>query len=319
MLRDLPTLTDPRVLAGPDLADDAGVYRLRDDLALVQSTDFFTPVVDDPFTYGQIAVANSLSDLYAMGTQPLTALNIVVFPATSVPMEILGEILRGGSEKAQEAGVSIIGGHTVEGQEPLYGLAVTGTAHPDRLVLPSTAQAGDLLILTKPLGTGVIATALKAEAALATHVEAAVGWMTRLNNRASSAMLRAEVHAATDITGYGLLGHLSEMGRASGIRFELQGRAVPLLPGALDYARRGFIPMGGRTNEEFVLERVVFDPSLPGELLTLLTDPQTSGGLLLASPAEAAQRLKADLEKSGDLGVVIGHALEGDPGHILIR
>ena len=210
MLRDLPFLHDPRVLSGRDLADDAGIFRLSEELALIQTVDFFTPVVDDPYTFGQIAAANALSDIYAMGGTPLTALNITVFPTKSLPLDLLSHILRGGSEKAAEAGVSIIGGHTVEGEEPMYGMSVTGTIHPDRIVQPSGGMAGDVLVLTKPLGTGVIATALKAGRASEEHERVAIGWMSRLNDTASRAMIRRGAHASTDVTGFGLLGHLGQ-------------------------------------------------------------------------------------------------------------
>lgn len=318
MLRDLPVLHDPRVLAGRHLADDAGIYRLTDDIALVQSIDFFTPIVDDPFTYGQIAAANSLSDIYAMGGMPLTALNIAVYPSKTLPVDALTDILRGGAAKAKEAGVPIIGGHTVEGDEPMYGLSVTGVVHPDRIIKASTGQAGDLLILTKALGTGVIATALKAGSARKEDVEAAVLSMTRLNKAASQTMVSAGVHAATDITGFGLLGHLVEMARAGSLAAEVHTANVSFLEGAPDYASRGYVPAGGRSNEEYVSGSVEWAHSISERIRILLTDPQTSGGLLIAIAESDAERLKQALLESGDLADVVGRLVAGPPGHISI-
>src|SRR5579872_1234862 len=248
VLRDLPPITDPNVLVGTSTADDAGVYRLSDDLALVQTVDFFTPIVDDPYTYGQIAAANSLSDVYAVGGRPVTAMNLVGFPFEVLPASVLGEILRGGTDKAAEAGVTIVGGHTVDDLEPKYGLSVTGTVDPARMVTVGGARPGDALVLTKPLGTGIIATALKGDAAAEPHVRQAVRWMTTLNRGASEAMLAVGAHAATDITGYGLLGHLSQLCVSSSVAAEISFSACPLLPGAQQYALAGFVPKGTRTN-----------------------------------------------------------------------
>jgi selenide,water dikinase len=316
VLRDLPHFHDPRVLAGEDMADDAGVFRLTDDLALVQSIDFFTPVVDDPHTYGQIAAANAFSDIYAMGGTPLTALNVAVFPSKTLPMPILSEIMRGGAEKAAEAGVAIIGGHTVDGDEPMYGLSVTGVVDPDRLVRPSGGAAGDALVLTKPLGTGVVATALKAGFAKASHVAEAVRWMSRLNRTAAEAMKDADAHASTDITGFGLLGHLSEMARASGLAVELDAAAVPAMSGAAEYGEAGFVPRGGVTNREYSSSVVTFAASVPEHIRILLNDPQTSGGLVIALPQPQSATLCALLQASGDAADRVGRLVEGQPGHI---
>jgi selenide, water dikinase len=289
VLRQLPRAHDANLLVGDNPADDAAVYRLSDDLALIQTVDFFTPVVDDPFVFGQIAAANSLSDVYAMGGRPLTALNIVGFPIKSLPAQILGDILRGGADIARSAGVTIVGGHTVDDDEPKYGLSVTGTVHPDRYISAHGARPGDVLVLTKPIGTGVITTALKAEAAHEVHVSAAVRWMTTLNRAASEAMMDVSAHAATDITGFGLLGHLTDLCMASHVSAVLDSESVPLLPGALDYARMGHIPGGTRTNVDFVRERVSVAPRVSDLMLSLLNDAQTSGGLLIAlDPTGAA-------------------------------
>jgi len=285
VLRHLPPPGDPNLLVGANPADDAAVYRLSDDLALVQTVDFFTPIVDDPYTFGQIAAANSLSDVYAMGARPITALNIVGFPIKTLPAEILTEILRGGADKASEAGVPIVGGHTVDDAEPKYGLSVTGVVHPQRYITAHGGQPGDLLVLTKPLGTGTISTALKAESAVTTHVQQAVLWMTTLNRSASSAMLAARAHAATDITGFGLLGHLLDLCQASKVGARIDSAAVPFLPGALAYAQQGLVPAGTQSNLSYVRPFVEFGRSEEA-VQALLGDPQTSGGLLIALSPE---------------------------------
>jgi selenide, water dikinase len=289
VLRHLPRSHDANLLVGDNPADDAAVYRLSDDLALVQTVDFFTPVVDDPFTFGRIAAANSLSDVYAMGGRPLTALNIVGFPIKSLPAQILADILRGGSDIAAAAGVTIVGGHTVDDDEPKYGFAVTGTVHPERYISARGARPGDVLVLTKPIGTGVVTTALKAGVAHPPHVSAAVRWMTTLNRAASEAMQAAAAHAATDITGFGLLGHLTDLCAASDVSAVLESSSVPLLPGALQYARLGQISGGSRTNLDFVRDRISVGSGVSDLILSLLTDAQTSGGLLIALDPLAAE------------------------------
>lgn len=318
VLRQLPPLHDPRLLAGSNPADDAAVYRLSDDLALIQTVDFFTPIVDDPYVYGQIAAANSLSDVYAMGGQPLTALNIVGFPVKSLPLAILGEILRGGAEKAAEGGVPIVGGHTVDDAEPKYGLAITGTVHPERMVTAHGGRPGDLLVLTKPLGTGVVSTALKAGAAGTAEVTQAVRWMTTLNRRAGLAMVAAGAHASTDITGYGLLGHLVELCRASGVAAVLEAAAVPLLPGALEQARLGFLPGGTHSNLSYVRNEVEFAPGTDEVLPALLADPQTSGGLLVALPEDRWQDFLAHAGEDM-LAAPVGRLVTGTPGQIQVH
>jgi selenide, water dikinase len=289
VLRQLPRPHDANLLVGNNPADDAAVYRLSDDLALVQTVDFFTPVVDDAYAYGRIAAANSLSDVYAMGGRPLTALNIVCFPVKSLPAQVLADILRGGSDMAASAGVTIVGGHTVDDEEPKYGLAVTGTVHPDHFISAHHAQPGDVLLLTKPIGTGVVTTALKAGEAHAAHVTEAIRWMTTLNRAASEAMLAVGAHAATDITGFGLLGHLTDVCAASNVSAILDSASIPLLPGALEYARLGHIPGGTRTNLDFVRERVSVASGVSDVFLALLADAQTSGGMVIALDPKAAE------------------------------
>lgn len=317
MLRSLPSSANANLLAGTHRADDAAVYRLSDDLALVQTVDFFTPIVDDPFSYGEIAAANSLSDVYAVGGTPLTALNIVSFPRDTLPLDVLAEILRGGASKAAEAGIVIVGGHTVDDLEPKYGLSVTGTVHPNHFVTPRGARPGDLLVLTKPLGTGTIATALKANAAAEADVQAAVESMRRLNRSASSAMMVAGAHAATDVTGFGLAGHLLEMCDVSNVSARLTFSDIPLLPGALGYISAGFVPGGTRTNLEFVAGRVHFSPDLPPAAPSLLADPQTSGGLLISLPPDSLNAFQSELGGE-ELAVVIGVVTGESPSTVRV-
>lgn len=319
MLRDLHPLHDPRVLSGHDLADDAGIFRLSEDLALIHTVDFFTPVVDDPHTFGQIAVANALSDIYAVGGVPISALNITVFPTKTLPLDLLSRILRGGADKASEAGVPIIGGHTVDGEEPMYGLAVTGTIDPGHIILASGGRTGDALVLTKPLGTGIISTAVKAGRASEADSSESVKWMLKLNAVASRAMVGAPAHSSTDITGFGLLGHLSQMAAASGVAAEISASSLPLLPGVYEYARRGFIAGGGVTNQEFVRDLVHRDPSVDETTESILYDPQTSGGLLIAVAAQDADGVIESLRRSDEAGWAIGRLVAGEAGHVAVR
>ncbi len=283
------------------------MYRLTDEISVVNTVDFFTPVVDDPFTYGQISAANSLSDIYAMGGTPKTALNIVCWPQTGLPGEMLGEILRGGAEKAHEAGVVIVGGHSVADEEVKYGMAVTGVIDPRRIVRNVGARAGDALLLTKPLGTGVLMTAFKRDRLALEHYDAAVRSMTTLNAEAARAMLRHEVHAATDITGFGLAGHASKLADGSGVTLWIEESDLPLLPGALDCCREGMIPGGGRRNREFYGARIRISDEVASEMAEIFFDPQTSGGLLIALPEAQALPLLAELQAGGNLeAAVIG-------------
>ena len=275
------------------------MYRVRDDLAIVSTVDFFTPVVDDPFTYGQIAAANALSDVYAMGGRPITALNLVCWPQSGLPREMLNEVLRGGSEKAKEAGALIVGGHSVADEEVKYGMAVTGTIDPRRVIRNVGAQIGDALILTKPLGTGVLMTAFKRDRLAPEYYDSAVTAMTQLNARAAEVMLRFEVHAATDITGFGLVGHSSKMADGSGVTIVFEESDLPLLPGALECCREGLIPGGGARNREFYGPRVKISGEVSDEMAVMAFDPQTSGGLLIAVPDREAIKLVAGLHDAG--------------------
>jgi selenide,water dikinase len=276
-LAGLPRVNHPDVLVGFDTCDDAGVFRVSADLALVQTVDFFTPIVDDPYTFGAIAAANSLSDVFAMGGRPMSALSILCYPGKG-DIDVLRNILRGGAEKLQEAGCVLLGGHSVADDEIKFGFAVTGTVHPERVWTNSGAKPGDVLVLTKPLGTGIISTALKRGIAAEDHVQASIRSMLTLNSAPSFA------HACTDITGFGLLGHAREMAVGSGVSIEIDVNAAPLLPGALEYARAGAIPGGSKNNREFASSCVHARRDISAELEALLYDPQTSGGLLISSP-----------------------------------
>jgi selenide,water dikinase len=313
-----PPLHNPDALVGLETGDDAAVYRLRPDLALVVTTDFFTPIVDDAYTFGAIAAANALSDIYAMGGQPLLAVNLVAFPIKELGAALLADILRGGLDKVREAGIDILGGHSIDDHEPKYGLAVTGTVHPDRVRRNRGGRPGDRLILTKPLGTGVISTAIKHQVAPPESAAAAIDGMLALNRDAADAMATVEVHAATDITGFGLLGHLHSMARASGIAAQVEAASVPLLPGAEMLAEAGEVPGGTRSNERFLASRVRWPANLPAARQTLLCDAQTSGGLLLAVPGNEVDRLLRALTVKGVTGVVIGQLTEGDAGSIQV-
>ena len=274
---------------GPETCDDAGVYRITDDCALVETVDIITPLVDDPYTFGRIAAANAISDVYAMGGRPITAMNLVFFPSCALSGEVLGQIMAGGQSVLRETGVCLLGGHTVEDDELKYGLSVTGLIAPDRIVRNSTARPGDWLVLTKPLGTGIISTAIKGEMAAQDHVAEAVGWMTTLNRDAASLMLECSASAATDVTGFGLVGHLAEMslGACATIRLELA--AVPLMPGVAELVADGMVPAGCYRNRDHYSGLVNAGEGREDSLLPLF-DPQTSGGLLIAlSPADAGR------------------------------
>ncbi len=300
----MPRWPDENVLIGFDTADDAGVYKLTPELALVQTVDFFTPIVDDPYTYGAIAAANSLSDVYAMGGRPLSSLSILAWPAKG-ELDDLREILRGGGSKMREAGCSILGGHSVADDEIKFGYAVTGAVHPDRIKANSGARAGDALLFTKRLGTGVISTAVKRGIAEPPHVEASIESMLTLNRHACEQMLRYDVHGCTDVTGFGLLGHAREMAAASGVTLEIDVNAVPFLPGAVEYARLGAIPGGLKNNREFVSCAVDAAIPIAREIEDLLYDPQTSGGLLIALPETDAAALERALEGTRRIGRVL--------------
>jgi selenide, water dikinase len=279
-LAALPSKSDPRLLVGRETFDDAGVFRVSDDLALVQTVDFFAPIVDDPFDFGQIAAANALSDVYAMGGQPLTALNIVAFPTSELPLEVLTQILAGGQEKVHEAGALIVGGHTVVDTELKYGLAVTGRAHPDFLLTNAAAKPGDQLILTKPIGNGILATAAKRGSLSLESQKPMLDAMKALNGAASRAALAVRAKCATDITGFGLLGHLSHIARASNVTLRVSLEAIPIFPGVREGVRAGFVTDGSKRNAEYLRDLVRWNVGTE-EDRAILNDPQTSGGLLV--------------------------------------
>lgn len=289
--------------------DDAAVYRLTPDLALVQTVDYITPLVDDPYTFGQIAAANSLSDVYAMGGKPLLALNVVAFPTAALPMDVLTEILRGGIDKAQEAEVRIVGGHSIDDREPKYGLAVTGLVHPDRILRNSTARVGDHLILTKPLGMGIISTAIKRELASTDLIAGAAAVMTALNQNAALAAIEVGAHACTDVTGFGLLGHLHEMTAGSHVGAEIGFRRVPVLREVVDLAAQDVVPGGTKRNLAFAQEFTDFDAAVDPVQRLILADAQTSGGLLLAVAPERTDDFLRALRAKGvpvfaEIGVI---------------
>ena len=298
-MRQLPDITDPKVLVGTDTADDAAVYKLRDDLAVVQTVDYITPIVDDPFIFGEVAAANSISDIYAMGATPIFALSILGFPPKKVPLEMVGQMLRGGISKATEAGIQIIGGHTVDDEEPKYGLVVTGVVSPDKVITNATAQVGDDLILTKPIGTGVINTAIKVEMASEESMQEAIRVMTTLNRAASEAMVKVGVNACTDVTGFGLLGHTHEMTHASGVGANIYLSSIPVITGVWELLSDWVVPEGTHSNVEYVKEWVECDDELPEDAEFLLLDPQTSGGLLISVSKEKTETLLDSLADAG--------------------
>ena len=309
VLASVPRWANENVLIGFDTADDAGVYKLTAELALVQTVDFFTPIVDDPYTFGAIAAANALSDVYAMGGRPISALSIVAYPAKG-NVEDLRQILKGGAEKMHEAECSILGGHSVADDEIKFGYAVTGTVHPARVTANAGALAGDTLVFTKRLGTGVIGTALKRGLAAPEHVAESVRQMLTLNRRAAEEMLRVGVHGCTDVTGFGLIGHAREMALASGVTLEIETDRVQFLPGAVEYARLGAVPGGLKNNREFASCVVETARELPREIEDLLYDPQTSGGLLISLAEADAARLEQALEGAYRIGRVLERGIK---------
>jgi selenide,water dikinase len=319
-MRDLPLIQDPNLLTGLEHAEDAGVYKLSADLALVQTVDFFTPTVDDPFTFGQIAAANALNDVYAMGGKPLTAMNIVCFPIKTMDKSVLREVLRGGLDKMREAGVLLIGGHSVEDNEIKYGLSVTGVIHPDKVLFNRGAEAGDSLILTKPLGTGIISTAIKAEEATSEMVTKAISCMTQLNKKTSEMMIAAgDIHACTDITGFGFLGHACEMIEGSDVGMNINSAAVPIFTGLQELVETGFVPGGLYRNKNFRISQIETADTCPAWLLDVFFDPQTAGGLFFSLPRKKAQNLVEKMRRSG-IGdaAVVGEVVAGHPGKIFI-
>lgn len=290
VLCHLPKINDSNLLVGLETSDDAAVYKLNDETALIQTLDFFTPIVDDPYMYGQIAAANSLSDVYAMGGQPLLAMNIVCFP-NCLSQEILTAILKGGADKIQEAGALLVGGHTVEDNEPKYGLSVTGIVHPDKVISNATAKPGHKLILTKPLGMGILNTALKADLLLASQVEHVMNVMAVLNNIAAEGMKKYGATACTDITGFGLLGHAYEMAKASNVSLKIDYRSVPIMENTIAYGKMGLVPAGAYANKKYIAEYIHLDDGVPQHIQDILFDPQTSGGLLISVPQNQVDSL----------------------------
>jgi selenide,water dikinase len=310
IVRGLPAPADPRLLVGTLTGDDAAVFALRDDLALVQTIDFFTPLVDDPYDFGRIAAANALSDVYAMGGTPVTALNVVAFPLEALGGAVLGAILRGGLDVVTAAGASIVGGHSIKDDEPKYGLAVTGTVDPRRMTTNAGGRPGDMLVLTKPLGVGAIVTAAKRGAADDALVADAVAVMVELNAAASAAAVAAGAHAVTDVTGFGLLGHLHHVARESGLAAQVDAAAVPAIDGVAELlAGEAAVSGGSRRNAEWAAEFATIDPRVDPWRARLLTDATTSGGLLIALPADAATRVP---------GPVVGRLVDGARGTITV-
>lgn len=318
VLDRLPSFKCPSLLVGPETGDDAGVFKIDDNLALVQTLDFFTPVVDDPYTFGAIAAANSLSDVYAMGGEPLTVMNIVGFPSCTLPIEVLGEILRGGADKIKESGAILVGGHTVEDKEPKYGLSVTGRVHPERVITNSGAQAGDYLILTKSLGVGIVVTSIKGGLATSETTQEAINQMAFLNKQACEVMIHFGVKGATDVTGFGLIGHAVEMAKASKVSIELYPNKLPLITGAIELARMGMIPAGAYQNREYFSALVEGSPK--EEIMDVLYDPQTSGGILMAVTEDKVEAVLQELHQTGvSMSTVVGKVLPKGEKEIYLR
>lgn len=317
MLCQLPKPTDPNLLVGVETADDAGVYKIDADTALIQTVDFFTPIVDDPYMFGQIAAANSLSDVYAMGGRPLTVMNIVAFPSCKLDAQVLLKILEGGHAKVAEAGAVVVGGHTVDDDEPKYGLSVTGICHPNKVLTNANAKPGDVLILTKPIGTGVLATAARADM-FSGGAAAAAQSMAELNRVAAEVMASFPVNSCTDITGFGLLGHTFEMASGSKVNVKITSNAVPLLPEAAEAANMGLVPAGAYVNRGY-LSSVEFAQAVPENIRDLCFDPQTSGGLLISLPAGPAANLLVALHKAGvNAAAIIGEITSHGKGEIYV-
>ena len=305
VLHELPKFKNPDLLVGTETSDDAGVYRLGPDLAIVNTVDFFTPIVDDPYIFGQISATNSLSDVYAMGGEPKTCMNIVCFPKGKMDIEVLGEILKGGAEKVKEAGAVVIGGHSIIDEEIKFGMAVTGIIHPDKIMRNVGVQEGDALILTKPLGTGIITTALKKGKASEDSVDEAVKSMTTLNAAAAQVARRHPIHACSDVTGFGILGHALEMASGSDVTLVIESAKMPLLRGTPRLAEKGYITGGCKRNKEYLNDKMAIDKNIREGLVEAALDPQTSGGLLFAIAKRHATKLLEDLHAAG-----VSHATE---------
>ena len=309
VLHGLPKFDDADLIVGIETADDAGVFRLRPDLAVVNTVDFFPPIVDDPYTFGQVAAANAMSDIYAMGAEPKTALNIVCFPKGKMDIQVLGEILKGGAEKVREAGAVVVGGHSIIDEEIKYGMAITGVIHPDRIIRNVGVQEGDALILTKPLGTGIITTALKKGKAPKESIQAAISSMLSLNKIAAKIMRSHAVHACSDVTGYGLMGHALEMASGSSVTLILESAKLPILHRAPRLAEKGYLTGGCKRNRDYLKDKTTIDKTIREGLVETALDPQTSGGLLIALAQKRAPRLVEELQDNGvKAAAVIGYA-----------
>lgn len=319
VLTVIPKVSHEKLIVGLETSDDAAVYKVSDDKAIILTLDFFTPVVDDPYTFGKIAAANSLSDIYAMGGEPTVAMNIVCFPQCE-DMAILREILRGGSDKVTESGAILVGGHTVDDMEPKYGLSVTGEVHPDKVRANSHVEVGDVLILTKPIGTGILNTAIKGEIADEKDYEEAVLVMEYLNKYPADALKKIDVNGVTDVTGFGLLGHVLEMAKGSGCSIEIDGESVPMLRNAREYANMGIIPAGMYKNLDYISPDVSVCEGVKQDILDVLYDPQTSGGLLISVPQQRASELIEELRKCKALCYdIIGRAVEKKEKYVIVK
>lgn len=318
MLCQLPKTYDENLIVGIETSDDAAVYKISEDTALIQTVDFFTPVVDDPYTFGQIAATNSLSDIYAMGGEPKLAMNIICFPTCLSPT-VMAEILRGGYDKVVEANALLIGGHTVEDEEPKYGLSVSGFIHPSEVLKNSNAKVGDILILTKPIGIGIINTAIKAQLSDKETYDSAVRTMTTLNKFAKDAMIKVGANSCTDVTGFGLLGHTLEMAEGSNVTIKLYSDKIPVIPKAVEYAQMGLVPAGAYSNMGFIGDKVGFNDRVTQEMQDILFDPQTSGGLLISVEANKADDLLKLLENSPTQYGLIGEVIEKQEKYILVE
>jgi len=320
VIRMLPPATpNPDLLVGLETSDDAGVYRLNDELALVQTVDFFTPIVDDPYSFGQIAAANAISDIYAMGGKPLTVLNIVAFPISTLDKQILADILRGAADKVQEAGATLVGGHSIDDKEPKFGMAVTGLIHPDKVKTNAGAKPGDKLILTKPIGVGILTTSIKKDQLTEEEVKRVTKVMATLNKTAAEVMSGYDVHGCTDVTGFGLMGHASEMARGSGVGLRIVKDRVPVLPRVRELAEQGFVPGGTKNNFKHVESIVTFPESMDQIDRWILCDAVTSGGLLISVNTEEADRMLAELVEKGVEASIIGEVVAEHPGQIVVE
>jgi selenide,water dikinase len=314
----LPRQDDPNLIIGLERADDAGVYKLNSELAIVQTVDFITAIVDEPYTFGMVAAANSLSDVYAMGAKPVTAMNIIAFPSDTMDISVMTQVLSGALAKLNEAGVTLVGGHSIKDKELKYGLSVTGIVHPEKVVTKSSAKVGDRLILTKPLGTGILNTALKAGMLQAETKDRFIRKMVKLNDKAAEAMVSMGVNACTDITGFGLIGHACEMAENSGVSIEIFCDKVPVIPETLEFARMGLIPEGMYNNQEFRVN-MVNSSKVDEVLLSILYDPQTSGGLLISVPSEKVATLLARIRQAGDdEAAIVGQVIDRPKSQIFL-